>query len=165
MYARVWQALVRGVLQLILIIQLTTIIIMSTVEWRVMTWRHPHMWIDAIGLGTNLSCMSNCEIGSLWIHDWTLQCCSRLYAHQSLYPSHMAWIAKNSVRLIGLGLLIYFIMKISIAVNKLQDKKVATATTRRYEHNRLFPSISICFRKKFRRDYTDNLEHALNISR
>ena len=77
----------------------------------------------------------------------------------------MARIAKYSVRLIGLGLLIYIIMKIVIAVNKLQDEKVPTATTRKYEHNRLFPSISFCFRKKNRSDYSDNLESALNISR
>ena len=77
----------------------------------------------------------------------------------------MARIAKNSVRLIGLGLLIYIIMKIVIAVNKLQDEKVPTATTRKYEHKRLFHSISFCFRKKNRSDYSDNLESALNISR
>ena len=75
----------------------------------------------------------------------------------------MAGITNNSVRLIGLGLLIYFIMKLVIAVNKLQDEKVATATTRKYEHERLFPSIDICFRRKS--NFSDNPDHALNISK
>ena len=87
------------------------------------------------------------------------------YKYQSFQQPDMAGITKNSVRLVGMGLLIYFISKIVIAVNKLQDKKVATAQTRKYEHVRLFPSISICFRRKSDSNFSGNPEHALNMSR
>ena len=77
----------------------------------------------------------------------------------------MAGIAKNSVRLIGLGLIIFLFTKVFIAVNKLQDEKVATITTKKYEYRRLFPSMSICFRRKINGNLSDNPDHALNISR
>ena len=79
--------------------------------------------------------------------------------------STMVGIAKDSVRLIGMGLFIYLIFKIVVAVNKLQDEKVATLTTRKYENSRLFPSMSICFRRKMHGNLSDNPDHALNISR
>ena len=77
----------------------------------------------------------------------------------------MAKTAENSVRLIGLGLLIFLVTKVFIAVNKLQDEKVATITTRKYENERLFPSMSICFRRKLNGNLSDNPDHALNLSR
>ena len=69
--------------------------------------------------------------------------------------------AKNSVKLISLGLLIYFMVKIFSAINKLQDQKTAVSTTTKYADKRLHPSISVCFPKKS----IVNLERASNTSR
>ena len=77
----------------------------------------------------------------------------------------MTGIAKNSVRLVGFGLLIYLVTKIVIALSKLQDEKIATVTTKKYENERLFPSMSICFRRKINGNLSDNPDHGLNISR
>ena len=77
----------------------------------------------------------------------------------------MVGIAKDSVRLIGMGLFIYLIFKIVVAVNKLQEEKVATVTTRKYENRRLFPSLSLCFKRKIKGNLSNNPDHALNISR
>ena len=77
----------------------------------------------------------------------------------------MTGFAKNSVQLVGVGLFIYLVFKLVVAVNKLQDEKVATLTTRKYENSRLFPSMSICFRRKINGNLSDNPGHALNISR
>ena len=77
----------------------------------------------------------------------------------------MVSIAKHSVRLIGIGLFSYLVYEIVYAVIKLQDGKVATVTTRKYENRRLFPSMSICFRRKINGNLSDNPDYALNISR
>lgn len=77
----------------------------------------------------------------------------------------MTGIAKNSVRLVGFGLFIYLVTKILIAVSKLQDEKIAIVTTKKYEQERLFPSMSICFKRKIIGNLSDNSDHALNISR
>ena len=77
----------------------------------------------------------------------------------------MTGIAKSSVRLVGFGLWIYLVTKIVIAVSKLQDEKIATVTTKKYEQERLLPSISICFLRKSNSSSSDNPDHALNISR
>ena len=76
----------------------------------------------------------------------------------------MAKVAKVSVRLLALILFVYFILKIVLAVNKLQDAKVGIATTRRYERARFLPSLSICYRKNNIYN-TSNPEIALNMSR
>ena len=69
--------------------------------------------------------------------------------------------AKNSVKLISLGLLIYFMVKIFSAINKLQDQKTAASTTAKYSDKRLHPSISVCFWKKG----NCSLEQVSNASR
>ena len=84
---------------------------------------------------------------------------------QSVHHTGMAGTAKNSERLVGLGLLIFLVTRVFVAVNKLQDEKVATITTKKYEYRRLFPSLSICFRRKINGNLSDNPDHALNISR
>ena len=77
----------------------------------------------------------------------------------------MVRTAETSVRLIGLGLSIILITKIYIAVYKLLDEKVAIVTTQKYENLRLFPSMSICFSRKFNGNSSENPDHTLNISR
>ena len=93
-----------------------------------------------------------------------LQVSQTSYADKSNQQSDMGGIAKYSVGLIALGLLIYFITKVVIAIDKLQDEKVTAVSTRKYEHERLFPSISICFRKTHYSNLSDH-ELVLNISR
>ena len=77
----------------------------------------------------------------------------------------MAQIARMSVNLVAMCLIGYFIMKIALAVNKLQDAKVGTTTSRQYKRVRFFPSISICYLWKTNISNFSNLDHALNTSR
>ena len=72
----------------------------------------------------------------------------------------MTMMAKNSVRVIGLGLSIYFVIEIFSAINKLHEQKVSVSTITKYADKRLHPSISVCFMKKS----NGNLGHASNTS-
>ena len=59
--------------------------------------------------------------------------------------SHCSWIGKTGGRLLVLGLIAYFISKVIISAQKLQHVQIGTSKTTKYEDDRLFPSISICF--------------------
>ena len=59
-----------------------------------------------------------------------------------------ALISKAIGRLLALGLFIFFVSKVIIAVGKLQNEKTAVSMTTHYEESRLMPSFSICFRNK-----------------
>ena len=60
----------------------------------------------------------------------------------------MAPKSKFVGRLVALGLAAYFVSKVFVAVDKLQDGKTATSMSTLFEEHRLMPSFSICFRKK-----------------
>ena len=62
--------------------------------------------------------------------------------------SHCSWVGKAGGRLLVLGLVTYFISKVIDAVGKLQREQTGTSLSTKYEENRLFPSISICFEPK-----------------
>ena len=59
--------------------------------------------------------------------------------------SPRSWIGKTGGRLLALGLVTYFISKVIIAIGKLQHEQTGTSLSTKYEEDRLFPSISICF--------------------
>ena len=60
----------------------------------------------------------------------------------------MASISKIVGRLLAVGLFIFLIAQIIIALGKLRDEKTAVSTTTQYEQSRLMPSFSICFHIK-----------------
>ena len=70
-------------------------------------------------------------------------------------------------RLVALGLLVYFLSRVFMAVGKLQNAKMGLSVTKHFEKSRLMPSFSICFRNKkehYGYDRSD-VELGLNISR
>ena len=70
-------------------------------------------------------------------------------------------------RLVAMGLIIYFLSRVFMAVGKLQNAKMGLSVTKHFEKRRLMPSFSICFRNK-KNNYGYNgseVEVGLNISR
>ena len=78
-----------------------------------------------------------------------------------------ASVSKAVGRLVALALLAFFVSKVIIAVDKLQHEKIAISTSTHFEHSRLMPSISVCFRNK-KEHYQYNgteVELGLNITK
>lgn len=81
--------------------------------------------------------------------------------------AHWASISRAAGRLVALGLVIYFLSQVVTAVRKLQNEQTGVSVTTHYEHSRLMPSISICFRNK-KEHYQYNgteVEQGLNITK